>query len=1564
MHLFGNDETDGPTGMSDTSPLLPNRQENYESKSQEKPRKSSREQGAERFHATPHGQYMNTTREGLKKLLTHPKQFLEEAIGAGMAEREEEARSKNFNGRHAGRSGEVGRGIHAVPFVQQTPPAAGRSASNNSGYHQTPAVQHSMGSTASTPRYMYDQPPSWHNVTSPSRDGTTMAVSGPGARQTPGSSHNVPFPSRNGTTSSSSQSTNEQSSEQSMNATPPFRNETISIPSRPNKEQLSDRRKKMTLPSRDGTMLVSSRPAKSQSTAGHNAFEAQPKPIPKTKPVVTPRPSSVYNGASRPVSERSSSRRKVPETPRKLDPTMKLATSRPSSTSSKPREGATSLASASSRPHPFIAELLADMPTTAINNAPHAQLEALPLGWYEDKTSKGRTYFYTLTGLTQWKRPTSNVCLSPSVDLPSGWYHGRRPDGAEFFYNDAGDREWERPTHPVDRPAQQATSSPTVAAPRSNYQLPSVDDVPVSAVSQAVEPKTVTAPTLNATAVAKGMQMGMTPNPMVPKPAVTQPVVAKPVVAKSSALQPALSKHTEALQDMSKPKDAQPMVLAPAVSKPVVSKPEVSGSVHSQPFTSAVTPKTIAPKSVVLKPAAAKPVVAKPLAAETIVTKPFDIKSTTLTPVALKLIVPKPVALQPQNTNTSVKVTIRTPKSDTIAQGVKMGTGLKPILGKPSIVTPHVSEFVSAPPKPSVIKPTSLKPEARIPMVVLSPNIAQPTLSNKPKRHVSFPQPLIDTAQKVEKKDVEASKQPVSGAPKLLPLHQTPPTPPATSTATPCDPAADLKQNVEVFADCEDNSIIQFYGPLTERDARFEMTGGADPPGSLNVDEDDEVWAQGHSHIEHTSIEDAKEEATTPEDSASEPEHAIGASGSSYSPDFDVGESDNALVKDRLDASESGSTLSSRNFPHDVAKQDVQKIAPLQNGNGTSQARDAWNDFTEPLSKPYLWKASVPELNLLPEKHSSPPQLVDEPEICALTDNGPTRPVDDPADLVADPRLLAEVEASPTESPPVQKPADQDDMSTDAAPTKSAPSMPTPAVNPLMDRSGGGKKGKKNKKGRPVAGTQDDGKNKKDKKGGKAPHPEQSITEAQDESLPEIDEDKVLEASAFVVEDDAKAKEEPAFMPGVEEQSIQDDPESASKTDVEATSASTDDKKLVQDEPALSSKVEGQTIEDDWVGFATTKSKKKKGKKGGAAPVPFAAEQKITEIIQPSRSPHDEEVNLGSTKGVSQHDAQEVRETPVPVWTGQDLGVDDDWSGFATKKSKKKGKNSKMDQGFSITEPETTASAADSPSKDAVDPYSAKKAELSSCAPVDVEPNVVAAHDKLAPPAEDVSPLAQDEKEKDDLDWPSVATKKDKEKGKKGKGGEAVKPTPEPLASTNEAEIVLRSDAGTADPIEVLPNTPLDVLTAKEDIDLPDRSPAEPSENPVEVAPINGEEDEEKEEFDGWASFATNKDKKKGKKEKGEPIIKPKPMLTASVGDKLEAQPAENALDDKSEPVLDAATSTPLVEEVTVLTTDTPAASEEAQPVSTVQQDEKKADDDWSGFVTKKKKVKKGKKGN
>jgi len=78
--------------MSSTVPLLSH---------QEKPaRQSSRAQGAQRFRETPHGEFVTTKRQGFKKLLTHPKQFLGEAIGAGYEEMsQKKAEEENYRER-------------------------------------------------------------------------------------------------------------------------------------------------------------------------------------------------------------------------------------------------------------------------------------------------------------------------------------------------------------------------------------------------------------------------------------------------------------------------------------------------------------------------------------------------------------------------------------------------------------------------------------------------------------------------------------------------------------------------------------------------------------------------------------------------------------------------------------------------------------------------------------------------------------------------------------------------------------------------------------------------------------------------------------------------------------------------------------------------------------------------------------------------------------------------------------------------------------------------------------------------------------------------------------------------------------------------------------------------------------------------------------------------------------------------------------------------------------------------------------------------------------------------
>jgi hypothetical protein len=99
MRRFLNRSSRGRDSMDDTAPLLPDGryQDHYH---EPPPRHSARAQGAARYNATPDGEYMTTKREAFKKLLKNPKQFLGEAIGAGLEAQAQQNGSRPSRSHH------------------------------------------------------------------------------------------------------------------------------------------------------------------------------------------------------------------------------------------------------------------------------------------------------------------------------------------------------------------------------------------------------------------------------------------------------------------------------------------------------------------------------------------------------------------------------------------------------------------------------------------------------------------------------------------------------------------------------------------------------------------------------------------------------------------------------------------------------------------------------------------------------------------------------------------------------------------------------------------------------------------------------------------------------------------------------------------------------------------------------------------------------------------------------------------------------------------------------------------------------------------------------------------------------------------------------------------------------------------------------------------------------------------------------------------------------------------------------------------------------------------------
>lgn len=422
MRLLKKDKMDDRASVSETSSLLPNHKDHYGITPGTTPRQSSREQGAERYRATPHGEYVNTKREGLKKLLTHPKQSIGEAIGAGMAEREEKAQSRNSNGHR-----------HAVQSA----------SSSNHAPQQAPRPQTAAGpATSQQTGYMYDRPRHWYDATIPSRDETMMLPSHPVNGQRYGPSNATAIPSRNATIASSalpavgrsSDRRNDPTSSRSINgqhsngsrrpngAAVSSRNETVSSFSRPVARQSSDRRSHATLSSGGLKMSLSSRPTNGQSSDRRSnailpsrdvTMSSSPLPLdeqpfgrsndatPSSRHVyiapfcplhgqssdhhsnlTLPSRDGTMLSPSHSVKAQDSDGHNVPETQRGPNSTpSSFLTPRPSSAFSGMRLGSTSRPAADDSMSRYPVTELPNSVAYATSNTPHMPSVPLPHGW-------------------------------------------------------------------------------------------------------------------------------------------------------------------------------------------------------------------------------------------------------------------------------------------------------------------------------------------------------------------------------------------------------------------------------------------------------------------------------------------------------------------------------------------------------------------------------------------------------------------------------------------------------------------------------------------------------------------------------------------------------------------------------------------------------------------------------------------------------------------------------------------------------------------------------------------------------------------------------------------------------------------------------------------------------------------------------------------------------------------------------------------------------------------------------------------------------------------------------
>lgn len=77
--------------------------------------------------------------------------------------------------------------------------------------------------------------------------------------------------------------------------------------------------------------------------------------------------------------------------------------------------------------------------------------EALPDGWKEAQNAKGRTYYYSEEGVTQWKRPlhavrAASALLEAASELPVGWRKLADAQGRDYYYHrETKTTQWQPP---------------------------------------------------------------------------------------------------------------------------------------------------------------------------------------------------------------------------------------------------------------------------------------------------------------------------------------------------------------------------------------------------------------------------------------------------------------------------------------------------------------------------------------------------------------------------------------------------------------------------------------------------------------------------------------------------------------------------------------------------------------------------------------------------------------------------------------------------------------------------------------------------------------------------------------------------------------------------------------------------------------------------------------------------------------------------------------------------------------------------------------------------------------